>query len=94
MKTISIICHSGSGHTDQMAEAVAKGAESVTGIKVNLFAIAGSQIVDGRWQDETIMEQLNNSDAIILGSPTYMGSVSAQFKAFVDATSTVYFSRQ
>ena len=59
-----------------------------------MFAITGSQIVDGRWQDETIMEQLNNSDAIILGSPTYMGSISAQFKAFVDATSTVYFSRQ
>lgn len=94
MKIISIVYHSGSGHTTQMAKAVAQGVESVTGIQVNLLEITGSQIVDGRWQDEAIMEQLNNSDAIIFGSPTYMGSVSAQFKAFVDATSTVYFSRQ
>ncbi len=94
MKTISIIYHSGSGHTTQMAKAVAQGAASVKEIKVNLLAIEGSQIINGRWQDEIVMEQLNSSDAIIFGSPTYMGSVSAQFKAFTDATSAIYFSRQ
>lgn len=94
MKTISIIYHSGSGHTSQMAKAVAKGAASIEEIKVNLLAIEGNQIVDGRWQNEVVMEQLNSSDAIIFGSPTYMGSVSAQFKAFIDATSVVYFNRK
>ncbi|MEM8676862.1 MAG: flavodoxin family protein [Cyanobacteria bacterium P01_G01_bin.67] len=94
MKTISIVYHSGSGHTTQMAKAVAQGATSVEETKVNLLAITGSQIVDGRWQDEVIMEQLNTSDAIIFGSPTYMGSVSAQFKAFIDASSAIYFTRQ
>ena len=94
MKIISIVYHSGSGHTTEMAEAVAKGAASVEEIKVNLLTIEGNQIVDGRWQNEIVMEQLNSSDAIIFGSPTYMGSVSAQFKAFADATSAVYFSRQ
>lgn len=94
MKTISIIYHSGSGHTSQMAKAVAKGAASIEEIKVNLLAIEGNQIVDGRWQNEVVMEQLNSSDAIIFGSPTYMGSVSAQFKAFIDATSAVYFNRK
>ena len=94
MKIISIIYHSGSGHTTEMAKAVAKGAASVEEIKVNLLVIKGNQIVDGRWQDEVIMEQLNSSDAIIFGSPTYMGSVSAQFKAFTDATSAIYFNRQ
>ncbi|MEM7592302.1 MAG: flavodoxin family protein [Cyanobacteria bacterium P01_A01_bin.83] len=94
MKTISIIYHSGSGHTTAMAKAVAKGAALVEETNVNLLAIEGKQIVDGRWQDEVIMEQLNSSDAIIFGSPTYMGSVSAQFKAFTDATSAIYFSRQ
>ncbi|MEM8830910.1 MAG: flavodoxin family protein [Cyanobacteria bacterium P01_G01_bin.19] len=94
MKIISVIYHSGFGHTTEMAKAVAKGAASVDGIKVNLLEIKGNQIVDGRWQDDVVMEQLNVSDGIIFGSPTYMGSVSAQFKAFADATSTVYFSRQ
>ncbi|MGD2182114.1 flavodoxin family protein [Lusitaniella coriacea] len=94
MKIISIIYHSGSGHTTKMAKAVARGAASVEENKVNLLAIEGDRIVDGRWQDEVIMKQLNSSDAIIFGSPTYMGSVSAQFKAFADATSAIYFSRQ
>lgn len=94
MKIISIIYHSGSGHTTEMAKAVAKGAASVEETEVNLLTIKDNQIIDGRWQDEVAMEQLNSSDAIIFGSPTYMGSVSALFKAFSDATSAVYFSRQ
>ncbi|NJK72143.1 MAG: flavodoxin family protein [Synechococcaceae cyanobacterium SM2_3_60] len=35
---------------------------------------------------------LDASDAIIFGSPTYMGTVSGQFKCFADATSTRWFS--
>ena len=38
-------------------------------------------------------ESLNEYDAIIFGSPTYMGSVSAPFKAFMDASSKVWFSQ-
>ena len=33
------------------------------------------------------------ADAIILGSPTYMGSVSWQFKKFADASSKPWFSQ-
>ena len=36
---------------------------------------------------------LNEADAIIMGSPTYMGSVSWQFKKFADATSKPWFSQ-
>jgi len=32
------------------------------------------------------MTVLDSSDAIIFGSPTYMGSIAAQFKAFADAS--------
>jgi NAD(P)H dehydrogenase (quinone) len=31
---------------------------------------------------------LDAADAIIFGAPTYMGSASAPFKAFMDATSS------
>ncbi len=48
MKIISIIYHSGSGHTKEMAKAVAQGAASVEEIKVNLLAIKSARIVDGR----------------------------------------------
>ena len=41
MTTVSGVCHSGSGHTARMAGAVAKGAGSVNGVKVNPRAITG-----------------------------------------------------
>ena len=37
-----------------------------------------------------IIKKLSSCDAIIFGTPTYMGGVSAQFKAFADATSELW----
>lgn len=49
--------------------------------------IVGAEIVEGRFINQDLMASLHTCDAIIFASPTYMGSVSAQFKAFADATS-------
>jgi NAD(P)H dehydrogenase (quinone) len=86
MITVSIIHFSGSGHTTKLAEAVTKGAASVPGVKANLVAINGDDITKGRYANEAVFAQLDASDAIIFGSPTYMGGPAAQFKAFADAT--------
>lgn len=86
MKEVSIIYFSGSGHTAKLAGAVEKGALSVAGTKTNLISIDGSDIVNGRYKNDEVMETLDMSDAIIFGSPTYMGGVAAQFKAFADAS--------
>lgn len=93
MTTIAIIYFSGSGHTHLMAEAVAAGARS-TGSEVELLRITSDQIVDGRWQDDSFLEKLNQAEAIVFGTPTYMGGVAAQFKAFLDASSSAWFSQQ
>ena len=87
MVTVSVIYHSGMGHTKKMAEAVVKGAESVSDARVNLLTIDGKDIKNGRWKNDEVLGKLDASDAIIFGSPTYMGSVSGQTKAFIDATS-------
>jgi NAD(P)H dehydrogenase (quinone) len=86
MSTLSVIYFSGSGHTTKLAEAVVKGAAAVSGVQVQLLAINGEDIVKGRYSNEAVMAKLDSSDAIIFGSPTYMGGPSAQFKAFADAT--------
>jgi NAD(P)H dehydrogenase (quinone) len=91
MTTVSIVYHSGSGHTAKMAEAVAKGAGAVADVKVDLLAIAGDTIHQGRFQDDKLLAQLDASDAIIFGSPTYMGGPSGQFKCFADATGERWF---
>jgi len=78
---IVIVFHSGYGHTKRMAEAVADGA------KGTLLAIdAEGNLPQGGW------EQLAAADAIVMGSPTYMGSASWQFKKFADASSKPWFT--
>ena len=80
------------GHTQKMAEAVYDGAASATD-EAHLLAIEGADITEGRWQNDEILAALGRSDAIIFGSPTYMGSISGQMKAFLDATAELYFDR-
>ncbi len=91
MATVAIIYFSGTGHTHLMAEAIAEGASKVAGTTVKLLQITGEQIVNGRWRDDAILASLSESDAIIFGSPTYMGGVAAQFKAFADTASEIWF---
>ncbi len=83
MSKIVIVFHSGYGHTAKVAQAVAEGADGT------LLAIdAEGNLPAGGW------EQLAAADAIVFGSPTYMGSVSWQFKKFADASSKPWFSQQ
>ena len=83
MMRSTVVFHSGYGHTQRMAQAVAEGAGA------ELLAIdADGNLPEGGWQ------QLLDSDAIIFGSPTYMGSVSWQFKKFADASSKPWFAQQ
>lgn len=82
MATVSIVYHSGYGHTKAIAEAVHKGA-AAAGAQVTLMNV---ESVD--W------DQLAKSDAIIFGAPTYMGGPSGQFKMFADGSSKAWFSQQ
>ena len=79
---VAVVYHSGHGHTAKQAEAVVRGAASVPDADVDLINIA--ELSDDLWAT------LDRADAIIFGAPTYMGSPSAQFKAFAEATSKVW----
>jgi len=92
MPTVSVIYFSGSGHTTKLAEAVQKGAASVAGVQTNLIAISGDDIVKGRYANDEVFAKLDASDAIIFGSPTFMGGPAAQFKAFADATGPKWYA--
>ncbi|MGE5505181.1 MAG: flavodoxin family protein [Actinomycetota bacterium] len=80
-RTVAVVYHSGYGHTARQAEAVAAGINSVPGTRT-LMVPTGE--VDAHWDD------LAGADALVFGSPTYMGGVSAPFKAFMDASSKVW----
>jgi NAD(P)H dehydrogenase (quinone) len=82
---VVVVYHSGYGHTAKVAQAVARGAAGVEGAVVELIEASDAP---GRWQT------LDDADAIIMGAPTYMGSLSAPFKAFMDATSHLQYSEK
>lgn len=89
MAKVVIVYHSGYGHTKKQAEAVHAGAAAVAGAQVETLAING----DGLLPDEA-WHTLAAADAIVFGSPTYMGMVSWQFKRFADASSKAWFTQQ
>ncbi|MDH5179033.1 MAG: flavodoxin family protein [Gammaproteobacteria bacterium] len=60
------------------------------GIEVYRYRITGKEIVDGRFVNPEVFTALKECDGIILGSPTYMGGVAAQLKAFIDASSELW----
>lgn len=83
MSRIVIVYHSGYGHTRRVAEHVAAGAGG------ELLAIdSEGNLPEGGW------ETLVAADAIVFGTPTYMGGASWQFKKFADASSKAWFGRQ
>jgi NAD(P)H dehydrogenase (quinone) len=93
MPIVTVVYHSMSGHTAKLAEAVESGAASISGANVHLLKIAGDDTVQGRWENQRIMAQLDASDAIIFGAPTSMGDVSGPMKCFIDATSSHFYPR-
>ena len=85
MTLIAIAYHSGYGHTLRQAQSVAAGAGSVPGAEAKLFAV--DTLSEADWAE------LAAAQAIIFGSPTYMGSASAKFKEFMDASSKAWMER-
>jgi NAD(P)H dehydrogenase (quinone) len=84
MTTVAIVYHSGYGHTQAIAEAVAAGAQAVPGVKATLVPTTEAEAREA---------ELDTADAIVFGSPTYMGGVSADFAKFKDWTSKKWMAR-
>ena len=78
---VCVIYHSGYGHTQRVAESIQSGVTSVKGIDCELLSVTELDENSPSW------DILDSADAMIFGSPTYMGSVSAEMKKFMEATS-------
>mgnify|MGYP006201758501 FL=1 len=81
--SIGIVFHSGYGHTQRIAQAVAEGSDAHL-LEVNQAGVLAA----ADWK------ALEAADAIVFGSPTYMGNVSWQFKRFMDTSSSVWMQQQ
>ena len=86
MINIGLVYFTNTDVTGTLVKAAAGRIES-SGAQCTVFKITGKDIVDGRFTHPHIMTQLHDCQGIVFASPTYMGGVAAQFKAFADATS-------
>ncbi|MFI5807465.1 flavodoxin family protein [Streptomyces sp. NPDC051561] len=75
---VAIAYYSGYGHTTVLAKAVEAGAVEA-GAEVTLIRV--DTITEEQWQ------VLDAADAIVFGSPTYMGSAAGKFHVFAESTS-------
>lgn len=75
--TVAVVYHSGFGHTSTLADAVAAGGRDA-GAAVTVMRV--ESMTDHDWG------VLDDVDAMIFGSPTYMGNVSAGFQTFAEKT--------
>ena len=99
MKLISIVGspHGEKGSTAKLVNEVLKGAESM-GATHETIILKGDTVAPCRGCDlchikgfcaqkdffQEIVQKISDADGVILGSPNYIFSVSAQLKAFID----------
>jgi len=94
MTIVSIVYHTNTGHTGALAEAVARGVSVVEGADARLLPILPDHVVHGRFRNEALMNTLDESDAIIFGAPTFICSISAVFKTFMEAAFPHWFEQR
>jgi NAD(P)H dehydrogenase (quinone) len=100
---VQIIFHSVYGHIWRLAEAVAEGARSVPNANVQLLQVPEILTPDilakmGATEAKKAFahipladpRDLANADAIILGSGTRYGLITASMQAFIDATGALW----
>ena len=88
MTAFAIVHHSGFGHTRKQADVVRSGVEGIADVSASYILIdAEGNLPAAAW------DELLTAEAIIFGAPTYMGSVSWQFKKFADASSKPWFGQ-
>lgn len=81
---IVIIYHTGYGHTKIVAELIQKGASKELE-QVTLLSTLEAQ---------DNFELLHQADTLVFGSPTYMGSISADYKKFMEATGKFWYAQK
>ncbi|WP_375057579.1 NAD(P)H:quinone oxidoreductase [Zobellella sp. DQSA1] len=99
MKKILILYYSMYGHIETLAQAIKEGAEQVPGTEVVIKRVAElvpeeALAKSGAKTDQAAPvaspKELGDYDAIIVGTPTRFGNMSAQMRNFWDQTGSLW----
>ncbi|WP_395374556.1 NAD(P)H:quinone oxidoreductase [Marinicella sp. W31] len=92
MTQVLVLYYSKRGNTKKMARLIARGVESVDGCQAVLRTVESS-VEDYQATDPIISESdMQQCDALVLGSPAYFGNMAADLKSFIDTTGNLWFS--
>jgi NAD(P)H dehydrogenase (quinone) len=98
---VLVLYYSSYGHVERLARAVAEGAASVPGAQVSVKRVRELVPEDVARQSGIKLDQeapfaepgeLGDYDAIIVGTPTRFGNMSAQMRNFWDQTGGLWFA--
>ncbi|CAI0375562.1 unnamed protein product [Linum tenue] len=100
---VYIIYYSMYGHVEKLAEKIKEGAASVEGVEAKLWQVPETlpEEVLTKMSAPTKSDvpyitpsELPDADGFVFGFPTRFGMMSAQFKAFMDATGSLWRTQQ
>src|SRR5436853_7731921 len=104
---VLIVYYSMYGHTFQLARAVEEGARSCQGVEVSIRRVQEVENVEKQIQQSEharqalekqkdipicTVDDLEDADGVIFGSPTRYGNMTAQMKQLIDSTVSLWLS--
>lgn len=100
MTTILVLYYSRYGAVKQMAQYIARGIESVSGVEAKIRTVPSvspvSEATQGAVPDSgapyVTLDDLKECDGLALGSPTRFGNMAAPMKYFLDTASGLWLS--
>jgi NAD(P)H dehydrogenase (quinone) len=101
MTKVLVLYYSMYGHIETMAKAVAEGARSIAGSEVTIKRVPDLVSEDvarkaGAKLDQeapiATVDEIQNYDAIIFGTPTRFGNMCAQMRNFLDQTGRLWLN--
>ncbi len=100
MEYVLILYYSHTGSTAKMAQQIARGVETVSGIEARLRSVPAvstlceateENIPDGGAPYATL-DDLRHCAGLLLGSPTRFGNMAAAMKQFIDSSGELWIS--
>ena len=97
---ILVLYYSRGGTTAKMAQAIAQGVETVSGIEARLRTVpaisANSEATEDCIPSSGAIycseDDLKNCTGLVMGSPTRFGNMAAPLKYFIDSTSNLWMT--
>jgi NAD(P)H dehydrogenase (quinone) len=92
MITILVLYYSRYGATQKMAELIARGIESVSGVQAQIRTVPEDKTspLPETGAAFVTLDDLKNCNGLVLGSPTRFGNMAAPLKSFLDSTSGLW----